>query len=283
MSVYEEVTQSLIEQLEKGTVPWIKPWTTHIPYNAVSQKEYRGINVVLLWSQPYEQNAWLTYKQARELGGFVKKGEKATQITYASKAKKREVESEEEDDEYFFLKFYYVFNIEQCEELPERLYRKTEPKEPDYPHLARIVDRIGAEIRHGGNKAYYSHRDFIQLPNPHDFESESHYWATAFHELVHWTGAKPRLDRDLSGYFGGEDYAREELVAEMGAAFLCAHYQIEGELRHAGYINSWLNVLKQDKKAIFTAARHAQQAADYLREQANEREETEPCITGGAK
>ncbi|MCI0558561.1 MAG: zincin-like metallopeptidase domain-containing protein [Nitrososphaera sp.] len=269
MSLYEEVTNRIIAELESGTVPWVKPWKTMMPYNAISQKEYSGVNVLLLWHTAFAQSAWLTYRQAKELGGHVKQGEKATSIVYASKYTKKAVDEsgEETEEEIPFLKWYHVFNIDQCERLPERLYQRPVPiTDTTYKQVESFITHIGASVKHGGTVAcFVPSLDLVRLPNRTDFESIEHYYATSLHEHGHWTGHKSRLNRDLSHRFGESSYAAEELIAEMTAAFLCAHLGIPGKLRHAEYITSWLRVLKEDKKAIFTAARKATEAADHLR------------------
>jgi len=269
MSLYEEMTNRIIAELEKGTIPWIKPWKTMMPYNAVSQKEYTGVNILLLWNTAFTQAAWLTYKQAKKLGGHVKQGEKATGIVYASTFTKKTVgeSGEETEQEIPFLKWYAVFNIDQCDRLPERLYHRSVPTtDATYKQVESLITHIGASIKHGGTKAcFVPSLDLICLPDRNDFESIEHYYATSLHEHGHWSGHKSRLNRDLSTRFGDESYAAEELIAELTAAFLSAHLGIPGKLRHAEYIASWLRVLKQDKKAIFTAAHKATEAADHLR------------------
>lgn len=278
MSVYETVTNAIIEDLKRGVVPWVRPWKTAVtpfPHNAVSQRSYSGVNVLLLWATASERGygnpAWLTFKQAQQLGGTVKKGEKATAIVYASTVVKtdRNDNGEEIEKEMSFLKFYSVFNVDQTLGLPERLYGMPDPK----PIGQRLVDvevflrQIGATIQHGGDRAYYSpDKDVIVLPNSEDFETVGHYYATSLHEHVHFSGHEKRLNRDFSGRFGSRSYAAEELVAELGAAYLCAALHITGELRHASYIASWLDLLENDRKAIFTAASAASKAADYLRQ-----------------
>jgi antirestriction protein ArdC len=270
VSLYEDITNRIIWELEQGTVPWVKPWKTRIPPNAVSQREYSGVNILLLWYTPFPESAWLTYRQARELGGYVKRGETATKIVYAATYAKKGVDEdtgEETEEKIPFLKWYHIFNIAQCDGLPERLYRQQEPVTNDsYAHVKDFIGKIGATIHHGGNKAcFIPSLDCIRLPEPHDFESIEHYYATSLHEHGHWSGHTTRLNRDLSARFGNESYAAEELVAEMTVAFLCAHLEIPGKLRHTEYIASWLRVLEKDKKAIFTAARKATEAAEYLR------------------
>ena len=168
---------------------------------------------------------------------------------------------------YHFLKWYHVFNIDQCDRLPGRLYQRPAPiEDTTHKQVENFITHIGASIKHGGTVACFVRSlDLICLPNRNDFESVEHYYATSLHEHGHWTGHASRLNRDLSTRFGDSSYAAEELIAELTAAFLCAHLGIPGKLRHAEYIASWLRVLRQDKKAIFTAARKATEAADHLR------------------
>ena len=276
MSVYETVTNQILEELEKGTAPWVKPWTTPYPHNAVSQKDYRGVNVFLLLTtamqKGYRNPAWLTFRQAKDLGGTVRKGEHGTQIVYAASYEKKGDNGREGDDAepetIHFLKFYYVFNVEQTEGLPQRLTVVSTQKtiEESLPHARDFVEKIGATTIHGGNRAcYIPSLDEIHLPSMEDFETEAHYYATRLHEEGHWTGHPCRLNRVLTGRFGDQSYAAEELIAELTAAYLCAWLEIPGQLRHAEYIGFWVKLLKDDKKAIFTAAARATEAADYLR------------------
>lgn len=275
-SVYETVTNAIIEELEHGVVPWVRPWKTGVsplPHNVISQRPYRGINILLLWAaasaKGYASPAWLTFRQAQHIGGSVRKGERGTAIVYASSTKK--TEKNEEDVEIkktiHFLRFYFVFNVEQSVGIPDALYAipKSTPPDERLEQAETFISRIGATIRHGGDSAYYDPgKDMIVLPARDAFESVEHYCATSLHEHIHYTGHRTRLNRDLSGRFGAEAYAAEELIAELGAAFLAAHLKIKGELRHASYIASWLELLRRDRKAIFTAASAATKAAEYL-------------------
>ena len=275
-SVYQTVTNSIIEELKQGVVPWVRPWKSSaspFPRNAISERHYRGVNVLLLWAtastKGYANPGWLTFRQARELGGSVREGERSTAIVYAAKTAKVTTNDSDElkEKDFRFLKFYSVFNVEQTTGLPERHYSAPTPKPlaQRHIHVELFVNRIGANVRHGGNDAFYSPtEDIIVLPKRDDFESLRHYYATNLHEHVHFTGHPKRLNRDLKGRFGSRSYAGEELVAELGAAFLCSKLEIQGELRHAAYIASWLELLKDDSRAIFTAASAASKAADYL-------------------
>jgi antirestriction protein ArdC len=273
--VYAEVTDRIIAELEAGTVPWVKPWTAaanSMPHNAVSGRAYNGVNVLLCWAtqmhKGYASNGWLIFKQAQELGGHVRKGEKGTAIVFwkFNKRTERGADGTEKVTTIPMARVYTVFNVEQCEgiELPKReVVELTEHER--HEHAEQLMVASGVDIRHGGGRAFYSPgSDYVQLPELGKFAEAAGYYATAMHELTHSTGHKSRLDRDLSGRFGTESYAAEELVAELGAAFLCAELGIAGDLRHAGYIESWLRVLKQDKRAIFTASSMATKAAAYL-------------------
>ena len=277
-SVYERVTEGIVRELEQGVAPWVKPWSgggsVRMPYNAISERRYSGVNVLLLWSEAmvkgYRSNAWLTFRQARGLGGHVKKGSQGCGVVYASSFTKRETDEasgEERDRKVPFLKSYTVFNVEQTEGMPEHVYAVAEPKPlADAIHsVEEFLDRIRADVRIGGDRACYRPKlDAIQLPEPSCFESAAHFYATSLHEHSHWSGAKHRLNRDLTGRFGDEAYAAEELVAELTCAFLCAVLAIPGRLRHAEYLGSWLSLLTGDKKAILTAASKATEAAQYL-------------------
>ncbi|MGO8737597.1 ArdC family protein [Rhodoblastus sp.] len=212
---------------------------------------------------PYPSHAWMTFKQALDKGAHVRKGEHGTHVVFT-----KPIVFKGEDDEIekrSMLREYTVFNVAQIED-----FAITETPLAPEPERHAAVDAFiaatQADIRHGGDKAcFVPALDFINLPPVSSFTSIEPYYATALHELGHWSGHKPRLDRDLTGRFGTRAYAAEELVAEFTAAFLCAHLGITGELRHAGYIEHWLDLLRHDDRAIFTAASKASQAADYLR------------------
>ena len=239
---------------------------------------YKGINVIMLWSasvtKGYACPLWLTFKQAIELGGHVKKGESGELVVYANTITRteRDDKGEETEREIPFMKGYTVFNAEQCEDLPAQYTAKADP--PALSSVQRIerADRFfaatGADIRHGGTRAYYAEGpDYVQMPPFETFRDAESYAATLAHELTHFTKHEKRLARDMGRVkWGDEGYAREELVAELGAAFLCADLEITPELRedHAAYIATWLKALRDDKRLIFTAAAHAQRAADYL-------------------
>ncbi len=280
-TVYEAVTQRIITDLEAGTAPWVQPWAVSLPRNAVSQRSYSGVNVLLLWQaaaeHEYRNHTWLTFRQAKQLGGSVRRGEKSISIVYASTYQKRgidEATQEETSESIPFLKRYRVFNAAQTEGLPEHLYCVSDPQpfEDREATVEAFLARLGADVHHGYPRAGYNQEgDIIVLPHPQDFVSAFEYYSTSLHEHSHWTGHQSRLNRDLRGRFGSSAYAMEELIAELASAFVSAELGIQTQLQHASYIESWLEVLTHDSKAIFTAARRATEAAQYLHEQAEKR------------
>jgi antirestriction protein ArdC len=269
-TVYQEVTDSIIKQLESGAMPWIKPWATDstADKNFLSQAPYKGINRLMLglssMVQGFNTPVWASFKQWQTVGATVRKGEKGTKIVFYSPVKK-ENKATGDVESYNLLKAYYVFNASQVEGVTIQA-----PTVPDKPFNAIEAAELrikltGAVITHGGDSAFYAPSvDKINVPHKSSFLTESNYYATVFHELTHWSGHELRCNRNLKGRFGNPLYAFEELVAEMGAAFLCQDYRIAGELRHAGYIESWLKVLKEDSRAIFKAAALAQKAVDHI-------------------
>jgi antirestriction protein ArdC len=280
--IYSRVTNRIIEDLAKGVRPWLKPWsagnsegriTAPLRHNGTP---YKGVNILLLWGEAwakgYSSARWMTYKQAAELGAQVRKGEHGALVVYADRFTKTEQNERGEDIEHSvpFMKGYTVFNVEQVDGLPDHYYPKPEPKGEPLKLIAEaeaFFESTGARFQHGGSRAFYATaRDFIQLPPAEAFRDVESYAATKAHELIHWTGHASRARREFGKRFGDSAYAREELVAELGAAFLCAALGITPEPRedHASYLEHWLTVLKEDKRAIFSAAAHAQRAADYL-------------------
>ena len=273
--VYQKVTDQIISAIEQGVDAWQMPWhrSATTPTNALTGKAYRGVNVLSLWttaaSSNYRSGIWATYAQWNQLGAQVRKGEKAAFIMFWKFPNRaEEAEEGEEDDNRRgpIARGYNVFNADQVDGY-------SLPNIPVLPPTERIesADRffaaLNADVRHGGARAYYSKtEDFIQLPPFDVFKEAAAYYATFAHESIHWTGAPHRLNRDLKGRFGDESYAAEELVAELGAAFLCADLNVENRPRpdHAAYVQNWLKVLRNDKRAIFTAASKAQAAADWL-------------------
>ncbi|MDT3680816.1 MAG: zincin-like metallopeptidase domain-containing protein [Burkholderiaceae bacterium] len=279
MKLYESVTQRIVDALAAGTPPWIRPWTTDdadpYPANLATGRAYRGINVLLLNLQAaacgYPVNRWMTYRQALALGAHVRRGETGTPVVLF-KMKAVRTEGEPSDGEKAsrvvpLLRMFTVFNMAQIERLPEHLL-PNEPPRPEWaPHAAaeQVLNSADVIIEHGGSRAYYAPtEDRIQMPPRSAFAEADAYYGTLLHELTHWTGHPSRCNRPLQPRQAIEAYAFEELVAEMGAAFLCAHCGLPGRLEHASYIDSWLRALRQDKRLIFTAASKAQAAADYV-------------------
>ncbi|MEA1675472.1 ArdC family protein [Nitrospirillum sp. BR 11163] len=281
--IYSRITNRIVADLEKGVRPWFKPWNAEHAAGRITRPlrhngtPYRGINVIMLWGEALARGfacpIWMTYKQAQELGAHVRKGETGSLVVYANRITRTEANDagEEIEREIPFMKGYSVFNVEQVEGLPAHFYAPAVPVLDEGKRIEaadRFFAATGADIRHGGNQAYYAvHNDHVQLPPFATFKDAESYYATLAHEMTHWTRHKSRLDREFGRKrWGDEGYAAEELVAELGSAFLAADLGIAPEVRedHAAYIGSWLKVLKDDKRAIFSAAAHAQRAADYL-------------------
>lgn len=282
--VYARVTDRIVADLERGIRTWAKPWNGEHAAGRITRPlranglPYRGINIVMLWTSAVEQGfsapIWMTYRQAAEMGGQVRKGEKGSLVVYADRITKtvtNETTGEDEEAAIPFMKGYTVFNVEQIDGLPAQYHATPAPPLVTLERIAgaeTFFAAIGATILHGGNQAYYAKQhDHVRMPPFESFRDAESYYATLAHELTHWTKHPTRLDRDFGRQrFGDEGYAREELVAELGAALLCADLGLALEPRedHAGYLASWLKVLKDDKRAIFQAASHAQRAADFL-------------------
>lgn len=270
---YEIITDRIIKLLEEGTVPWRRPWTGQeaLPKNLVSGKEYRGINVFMLGSAMYASPWWLTFKQAKERGGHVKKGEKGMPCIYWNWIERTDKDTGEEK-KIPFVKCYSVFNVTQCDDIP---YPENAEVREDYSPIAECEDIVRKmpsppSIRHGMSRAcYFPSRDGIDIPDHNQFSSDEEYYSTLFHELIHSTGHKKRLNRPGIAeprVFGSNTYGKEELVAEMGASFLCGRAGIENRIieNSASYIRGWLSRLKSDKKLVVQAASQSQKAADYV-------------------
>jgi len=281
--IYTRITGKIVASLEAGVRPWIRPWSGENAAGRITRPlrhngmPYSGINILMLWASSVEQGfaspSWMTFRQALELDAHVRKGEKGSLVVYANSVTKTEQNDAGEDVErdIHFLKGYTVFNCDQIEGLPEQYYVKPEPKFTAVERIAhadQFFTATGAEIRYGGNRAYYAQElDYIQMPPIEAFTDAEKFYATLAHEAVHATKHPSRLDRDLGRKsWGDAGYAHEELVAELGSAFLCADLELTPEVRddHASYIASWLEVLKNESRAIFTAAAHAQRAVDFL-------------------
>jgi antirestriction protein ArdC len=280
-SLYAEVTARVVHEMSQGRMPWVQPWDSAgcgcaMPHNAGTGRPYSGINVLILWSAVIEggfsSQRWLTYRQAQAIGGNVRRGEKGTTVCYADRFTPRSEEEAAESEgrdarQRAFLKRFTVFNVDQCEGLPETLTATPAlPSEREaIPHGEELIRATGADFRIGRELAFYSpSADFVEVPPQQAFRDQINYYRTALHELGHWTGHAGRLGRDQSGRFGSAAYAREELVAEMASAFTCAALSIQPTVRHSDYIVAWLDLLLDDDKAIFRAASAASKAADYL-------------------
>ena len=282
--IYERITNRIVAELEQGVKPWLKPWSAEHAAGRITRPlrangvPYQGINIIMLWTasvaQGFAAPIWMTYKQAAALDAHVKKGEKGELVVYADRSRRTEIDEEtgqEQERDIPFLKGYTVFNVEQIDGLPAHFYAKAESRLDPVQRIERaerFFAATGADIRHGGDRAYYSvSGDYVQMPPFEYFRDAESFYSTLAHEICHLTRHPSRLDRDFGRKrWGDEGYAMEELVAELGSAFLSADLDLTPEPRedHAAYIASWLKVLKNDKRAIFTAASHAQRAADYL-------------------
>ena len=276
--LYSDVSARIIAELERGAAPWIKPWSItsgqNVPQNAATNRPYSGCNVILLWlprNRGWATPRFLTFKQAVEAGGHVRKGEHGTKVYFVKQLNVKGDNGEEAETRLIpMLREYTVFNVDQCEGLPDsiRVGKPMRVRNPDTRDMLadEFLRSSGADIREGQGEAYYApSHDFVSVPAFEAFKSADHFYNVIFHELTHWTGHKSRLDRNLRHRFGQCEYAAEELVAELGAAFLCAEFGFDGDVRNAGYIATWIELLKSDKRAFFTAASKAQAAANHLR------------------
>lgn len=281
VGIYEEITTRIMAELEEGRVPWVQPWATSgaplaMPRNAGTSRPYSGINVLILWSTGvalgFSTQRWLTFRQALNLGGNVCKGEKGTTVVYSDRftpdeERRRAEATGDTPGAIPFLKRFTVFNTDQCENLPEAI-AVPPPPVPEgmiLPQADALIAATNADFRIGGDQAFYSPvHDFVQVPRPEAYFEPINWHRTAFHELGHWTGHGSRLDRDQTGGFGSNAYGREELCAEMAGAFVCASLGIAPSVRHADYIGGWLDIIREDDRAIVRAASAASKAADYL-------------------
>jgi len=274
-NIQKEITDRILAELDKGVIPWRKPWheygSGNMPRNAISRNAYKGSNVPLLWitqqQAGYSDCQWLTFKQAQERGGTVRKGEKGTQVTFWKIGTAKDESGEERKT--FLLRAYHVFNLEQCDgvDLPSHKPLPVNPGERD-ALAEEFMRSTSANIRHGENRAYYAtNGDFINLPKFENFKGSSEYYATAFHEMTHWTGADHRLKRVFGKRFGDSTYAAEELVAELGSAFLCAEFGFDNDTleNHAAYLASWRKTISENDHLFCKAASEASKAVDYLR------------------
>jgi antirestriction protein ArdC len=282
-NLYDEITRRIIAELEAGRLPWVQPWGTSgvaapiaLPKNAATGRRYSGINVLILWGavveRGYAGQSWLTFRQALALGGSVRKGERGTTVVYADRfipgeERQRAQETGKDARAIHFLKRFTVFNVEQCDGLPPELVAAAPPADTSLiePRVQALIATSGADLRIGGERAYYDVLgDYIRVPPPQAYFQPIDWHRTALHELGHWTGHSSRLGREIANSFGSKNYAQEELVAEMTAAFSCAALGIVPTVRHADYIGSWLEVLREDNRAIVRAASAASKATDFL-------------------
>jgi antirestriction protein ArdC len=277
IDVYQIITDRIIAMLEEGKIPWQKPWKSdaNAPKNLVSKKPYRGLNVFVLAASRYGSPYWVTFKQAAALGGTVKKGEKATPVLFWNWREVDDADSVTGKKRIPLLRYYSVFNVEQCEGIPaEKIPAPVEPQREHTPvqEAEAVVANMPKRpaIEHAGGRACYSPAaDKVTMPKPEDFRSGEDYYTVLFHELTHSTGHAIRLNRKGitdSIIFGSPTYAKEELVAEMGAAFLSGHVGIVERTvdNSAAYIQNWLAELSKDRKLVIQAAAQAQKAADFI-------------------
>jgi len=274
---YEVITETIIEKLEQGTVPWHQPWCSEAAKNLISKKEYRGINVFLLGAAGYANPYWLTFRQAKQLGGHVKKGERSTPVVFWKWLEREQENPDTGELETYtapLLRYYRVFNLEQCEGIPADKVPALENAR-DFQSIEeaeRVVQEMPQRpiIQHEAAQAFYRpSADVVNMPAPELFTSDEEYYSTLFHELTHATGHESRLkrlDTDKLAAFGSKDYSQEELVAEMGSAFLCGHCGIAERIidNSAAYIQGWLRRLRNDKRLVVFAAAQAQKAADFV-------------------
>lgn len=282
-NLYDEITTKIIAELEAGRVPWVQPWGTSaaraplgLPKNATTSRTYSGINVLILWGAVIEHGfpsqGWLTFRQALSLGGNVRKGERGTTVVYADRftpedEKRRARETGDEAHAIPFLKRYTVFNVAQCDGLPDDIATVAPPPPPGLiePRVEALIRATGIDFRIGGNRAFYvPSQDYVMVPPPQAYFESINWHRTALHELGHASGHHSRLNRDLSGSFGTKLYSVEEITAELIAAYSCAALGIVPTVRHADYIGAWLEVLREDSRAIVRAASQASKAADWL-------------------
>jgi len=282
-NLYDEITGKIIAELEAGRFPWVQPWGKStakaplgLPKNASSGHTYSGINILILWGAVVQHGfpgqGWLTYRQTAALGGNVRKGERGTTVVYADRfipedEKRRARETGEEAQAIPFLKRFTVFNTAQCERLPNDMVIATPPPLPGLiePRVEALIRATGIDFRIGGDRAFYVPADdYVVVPPPQAYFEPINWHRSALHEIGHASGHHSRLNRDFSTSFGTKKYAFEELIAEMSAAFCCASLGIVPTVRHADYIGSWLEVLREDNRAIVRAASQASKAADWI-------------------
>jgi len=269
--VYDLITNKILEQLEKGVIPWQMPWNSQMPKNLITQNPYRGINILLLSFSDYKSPYWLTYKQAKDLKGYIMAGEKGTPIVFWNMLNVKANDDEDKVEKIIpFLQYHTVFNAEQCEKIPVPKDDLIEFKPIE--ECEKVINNMPKRpfINEGRNRAcYIPSKDVLEIPQRAVFKNIEGYYATLFHELVHSTGHTSRLNRNTVSElspFGSENYSKEELIAEIGASFVCGMTGITNQTieNNASYIGNWLKRLQDDKKLIITAASNAQRACDFI-------------------
>jgi len=275
-NLIQEVTDKIIKDMEAGVMPWEKTWFFVPSANGSSKRTYQGMNLLFLGYERQQKNysspVWMTFLQAKTLGGRIKKGAEGTEIIYFEmKLKQNTTEAEADEknrkDAFPFVRLHHVFNLDQIEGLDHLKDQITPNRVVNNEEADRIILESGAKIIYDQlkNEAFYSPAtDTITLPFKEAFKSTEGFYETACHELIHWTGGPARINRISKAAFGSEEYAAEELVAEFGASILCAHVGIPYKTNHAAYIASWIKKLKDDPKALSTAITQAQKAVDFL-------------------
>ena len=279
--LYQDVTDRIIEIMESGSLPWHKPWrhgraysnSINIPHNATTGVPYTGVNQIFLWaaSHAFGSFDFMTYKQGEALGANVRKGEKGIGLIFFKPIKVKSDEKGDDGKEKIkqipMLKSFTVFHVSQFENLdPSKLKHPTPPPAMRETSVLELAKLHRVDLSHGGDRAFFSPmQNRVQMPHQDQFDDLDFYDATLAHELTHWTGHPSRLNRPMSGLFGTTEYAFEELIAELGSAFVSAHMDLPvRDVHHGAYLQSWLQVLKKDKKAIFKASRLAREACEYL-------------------
>lgn len=287
--LHQAVTDRIVAQLKAGTIPWRRPWSQKVtvdqtgaallmPRNAVTDRPYSGINILLLWGRmddgQFSDSRFLTFKQARELGGNVRKGEKGCEVVFVNFVEREARDNPDKTVRIPFLKSYYVFNVAQCENLPAKIVDRDNPvdrkpvkrNERDAT-IDEFVASTKATIRHGEPRAFYTTAgDYVNMPIFDSFTSGHAYYAVLFHELGHWTGASHRLNRTFGRRFGDRAYSAEELVAELTSAFVCAEFGIDNNLDNcAAYIATWLREFESNPHLLVAASSAASKAVEYMR------------------
>lgn len=275
--VFATITNNIVAALETGVAPWIQPWSTHrlgasMPLNATTGRPYHGVNALHLWcvalGRGYVSNGWMTFNQAKNLGGHVRKGEKGTQIIFWRPMEKEVVRNGAlKKERTMILRTFTVFNVAQVEGIdPADLRSEADGSVCNDPHAALVeaAERMGIQVELGRKFCYRPSSDSIVLVPSSECLSGDHHTAAFAHELAHATGHKSRLDRDLSGRFGDDSYAAEELVAELASAFVCAELHVDGALQHASYLDHWIKVLRANPRTIITVSSAATKAATMI-------------------